>query len=152
MATVLEQFSCENASEATFTASIVGPIRSLLGMSKHESLFIYAWIVLLIIYLLLYFVVPISFLNSSNGFRNGWITLVWTLVIFFIMGIVYILWTRESACKSKLIKSSYYVYGRKPAQPTYLSQAVERVQSLPGNRNRPVSRWEAQSVPITTLE
>jgi magnesium-transporting ATPase (P-type) len=141
MATVLEQVSCENPANDTLYSAFLAPVRSLFNMSKHESLFIYAWLTLVVIYILIYYAVPISFLNSNNGFKSGWVTLVSTLIIYTIIVIVFVLWTHDSACQSKAKKAAYYVYGKRPLAPRYLSKAIERVQSLPANRDRKPIQW-----------
>jgi len=151
MASVLEQFACENPEETTFYAAFVAPVRSLFGFSKHESLFIYAWIVLILIYIILYFVIPTSFLNSNNGFKSGWVTLLYTLLLFAVISFIYVLWVRDTACNLKSIKAAYYVFGRKPAQPKYLEQAIERVQSLPENRDRRPTNWRPQKPTIEVI-
>jgi len=146
MATVFEQVACENPANDTLYSAFLAPVRSLFNMSKHESLFIYAWLLLIIIYILIYYAVPISFLNSNNGFKSGWVTLVSTLVIYSIIVIVFVLWTHDSACQSKAIKAAYYVYGKRPLAPRYLSKAIDRVQSLPDNRNRKPVKWTETTV------
>jgi NADH:ubiquinone oxidoreductase subunit 3 (subunit A) len=152
MASVTEQVSCEHPYESTLPAAFIAPVRALFGWSQHETLFVYAWLLLIVIYLILYFLVPVSFLNSTNGFLNGWITLLSTFIIFFILVFVYVLWTRDQACRIKSLKARYYVFGRKPGQPRYLSQAIERIQSNPANRGRPTVPWTPQRPSITLLE
>ena len=66
MATALEQLACENPNENAILASLLAPIRSLFGISRHESLFLYAWLLLIIIYLIVYYIVPLSILNSEK--------------------------------------------------------------------------------------
>jgi uncharacterized membrane protein len=109
MATVLEQLACENPKESPLVAAIAAPIRSIFGLSKHESLFLYAWVLLILLWIILYYLVPLSFLNSSNGFRSGSRTLIWSLVIFALVIIGYVLWARKSACASKRDKAEYFV-------------------------------------------
>jgi hypothetical protein len=141
MATILEQLACENPNESTLFAALVAPIRSIVGWSKHETLFFFAWIVLILIWLLLYFVVPLSFINTSNGFRSGFVTLISTVIIFAILVATYVLWARSIACDRKVQKAEYYVFGRRPAQPGYLTSAITRVKSLTENRGRSDTPW-----------
>jgi hypothetical protein len=141
MATALEQLACENPYENAVKASILAPIRSLFGISKHETLFLYAWALIIVIYLLLYFVVPLSIINSENGFLSGRRVFISTIVIFFLMVAAYAIWTRRTACDIKLKKAEYYVLGRKPSEPSYLNQAVRRVVSTSG---RPKTEWAPQ--------
>jgi hypothetical protein len=145
MATVLEQLACENPKESPLVAAIAAPIRSIFGLSKHESLFLYAWVLLILLWIILYYLVPLSFLNSSNGFRSGSRTLIWSLVIFALVIIGYVLWARKSACASKRDKAEYFVKGQRPNAPAYLSRGIERVQSLEKNRGRSPTSWRPQS-------
>jgi len=150
MATALEQLACENASENVLVAAFLAPIRSFFGISKHETLFAFAWAVIIILWLVVYFVVPISFLNSVNGFKSGSRTVISTLVIFFFVVVGYVLWTRDRACRVKREKAKYYVQGHRPYQPKYLTQAIERVQSEDKNRMREVTPWKPQK-PLETI-
>jgi len=141
MATALEQLACENPTENAIMASILAPLRSLFGISKHETLFVYAWVLVIVIYLVLYFVVPLSIVNSENGFLSGRRVFISTLIIFFLMVAAYVIWTRQGACNVKLGKAEYFVMGRKPSEPAYLNQAIERVASKSG---RPKTEWSPQ--------
>lgn len=142
MATALEQLACENPSENAVIASILAPIRSLFGISKHETLFLYAWILLIIIYLILYYFVPLSIVNSENGFLSGRRVFLSTLIIFFLIVAAYVIWFRQRACKTKYEKAEYYVVGRRPSEPAYLNQAVERVSSMSNGRMK--TEWTPQ--------
>jgi hypothetical protein len=141
MATVLEQVSCENASESTWFAAFASPLRTLLGLSVNETVFVYAWIFIIGLWLLLYFAAPLSSLNSSNGFRSGRQTTIVTVIVFVLVLVAYVLWTRDSACRVKKIKALYYVAGRKPSMPAYLEKAVNRVAAKPENIGRFESSW-----------
>lgn len=140
MASVLEQLACENPAESTIKAALLAPVRSLFNMSQHESLFVYAWLLLIGIWLLVYYVVPASFLNTVNGFKNATRVLVSTLVLFALIVVAYVSWARKAACESKEIKASYYVLGVKPGQPRFLSRGVLRAQS--DDPLRQPSEWE----------
>lgn len=131
MATALEQLACENPGENPIMASVLAPIRSLFGISKHETLFLYAWVLIIVIYLILYYVVPLSIVNSENGFISGRRVFLSTLVVFFLAVTAYAIWYRQRACDIKLKKAEYYVIGRKPSLPPYLGQAVKRVSGQP---------------------
>ena len=141
MATVLEQISCENPSETTWFAAIASPLRAVLGLSINETVFVYAWMVIIALWLILYFVAPLSYLNSSNGFRSGRQTTIVTFVVFALMIVAYVLWTRDSACRVKKLKAEYYVVGRKPYMPPYLEKAVNRVVAKPENVGRAEATW-----------
>lgn len=140
MASVLEQLACENPDESLLIAALVAPIRAIAGWSKHESLFVYAWIALVVIWLLLYYAIPLSFLNSSNGLLDVTRVFVSTLLIFAALVIAYVSWARKGACARKLAKASYRVYGIKPGQPGYLYDAVKRVEFE--NPDKPESEWQ----------
>ena len=144
MATALEQLACENPEESPIIGSLLAPVRSLLGFSKHEFLFVYAWILVIAIYVTLYYALQLSILNSENGFLSGRRVLISTLIIFGLIVIAYVIWTRDAACKAKRAKAAYYVLGRRPSEPGYLSQAVHRVQSFPENRGRKHQAWSPQ--------
>jgi hypothetical protein len=141
MATVLEQLACERPSENIVYATILAPIRAFFGFSAHQSMLLYAWALVLTIYLILFFLVPISFLNSSNGFKSGFVVLVSTVVIFSIVVMTYVLWNRKTACASKKEKLEYYVVGRRPQPPTYLESAIQRVTARQENKYREPEQW-----------
>ena len=141
MATVLEQVSCENPNETTWFAAIASPLRGLFGLSLNENVFVYAWLLLIALWLVLYFVAPLSYLNSSNGFLSGRTTTITAIVIFSLVAVAYVLWTRDSACAIKRAKAEYYVAGRKPIMPAFLEKAVNRVVAKPENVGRAVSSW-----------
>ena len=82
-------------------------------------------------YLVLYFVVPLSFVNSSNGFKSGAVVLVYSLLIFAISVMAYVVWFRESACKTKRAKALYYLEGRKAYPPKYLEAGIDVVNDRP---------------------
>ncbi len=141
MATALEQLACENPGENAIMASLLAPVRSLFGISKHETLFLYAWILVIVIYLILYYIVPLSIVNSENGFLSGRRVFISTLLIFFLIVAAYTIWTRRTACNNKSSKAMYYVVGKKPSEPSYLNQAINRVSSSSG---RPSTDWNPQ--------
>ena len=144
MATAFEQLACENSDENILLAALLSPIRAFFGFSKHETLFAIAWAFIIILWLLIYYLVPISFLNSINGFKSGFRTVISTLVVFFLTIVGYVLWMRDTACRTKAAKAEYYVKGHRPYQPKYLTQAVARVQSLEKNRSREMTPWKPQ--------
>lgn len=141
MATVLEQLSCENPNETAWFAALASPVRAILGLSINETVFVYAWMGIVALWLILYFLTPLSYLNSSNGFLSGQRTTITTVVIFALVIIAYVVWTRDSACRVKKLKANYYVVGRKPSMPPFLEQAVKRVASRPENIGRAESTW-----------
>jgi hypothetical protein len=144
MATALEQLSCENPEENPIYAAFFSPIRAIFGLTQHETLFFYAWIVLITIWLIIYYVFPISALNSSNGFRSGFKTFLSTLLVFSLFCVAYVLWTRETSCKIKRQKALYYVKGIRPAMPKFLETAVKKVQSMEENQKKPPMPWQPQ--------
>lgn len=144
MATALEQLACENPSENPIFASFAAPIRAIFGFSKHETLFIYAWIFLILIYIVVYYVLPLSILNSENGFLSGRRVFLSSLLIFFLCIVALVIWYRQTACDTKKAKAAYYVLGRRPEMPGYLSQATNRIQQQPEQRGRDVTPWKPQ--------
>ena len=145
MATALEQLACENPTESPIFASLVAPLRAILGFSKHETLFIYAWIFLIIVYLVIYYLLPLSILNSENGFLSGRRVFISSLIIFSLFIVAYVIWFRQSACDTKRAKAAYYVLGRRPEMPGYLEQATKRVLQEPEQRGRMPTPWAPQS-------
>lgn len=141
MATVLEQLACERPSENIVYATLLAPVRAFFGFSAHQSMLLYAWALVLSLYLILFFLVPISFLNSSNGFKSGFVVLVSTIIIFSILVMTYVLWNRKKACASKKEKLEYYVLGRRPQAPQYLESAIARVASKQENKYRDPENW-----------
>ena len=112
-------------SENSISATVRAPFRSILGFSVHESVVFYSWFVLIGIYLVLYFVLPISLLNSSNGFKSGYVVMIWSVVIFSIIIMAYVVWNHSAACKSKRQKALYYLQGRKASPPKSMIAAIE---------------------------
>ena len=125
MATVLEQLACEVPSESAPMATFKAPFRAILGFSAHESVFFYCWVAVIAIYLILYFAVPLSILNSSNGFKSGSVVLVWTLIIFSVVLMAYVIWNRSTACESKRTKALYYLRGQRASVPRGFSAAID---------------------------
>jgi hypothetical protein len=79
-------------------AVLLSPFRTLLGNSRDSTVWFYCWAFLIALYLLLYYVVPNTFLNTYQGFKSGWMSVLWSLAIFFLCIATLILWTRRSAC------------------------------------------------------
>ena len=142
MATALEQLSCENPLENALSAAFLAPFRAIFGISKHDTLFLYAWVFLLMIYIGLYFLVPICFLNSDNGFISGKRTTMSALLLFVLFVWTYAVWNRDAACASKRKKALYYLVGQKPDMPAYLNGAVNRI-ALKSARKE--NNWSPQS-------
>lgn len=145
MATALEQLACENPSENPIIASFLAPIRAIFGLSKHETLFIYAWIFIILIFLIVYYLLPLSILNSENGFLSGRRVFMSTVVIFFMFIVAFVIWYRQSACDIKKSKAAYYVLGKRPELPGYLQQATNRIQQQEEQRGRRVTPWRPQT-------
>jgi hypothetical protein len=103
MVSKLDTIACENKSESMAAAVLLSPFRTLLGNSRDSTVWVYCWAFLIGLYLLLYYVVPNTFLNTYQGFKSGWMSVLWSLAIFFLCIATLILWTRRSACaKTKL--------------------------------------------------
>jgi len=107
------------------------PFRAFFSISVHETIYVYSWLYILFVYLILYFVVPLSIVNSSNGFKSGSVVLISSLIIFAISVMAYVIWFRESACKSKRGKALYYLEGRKAYPPKYLEAGIDVVNDKP---------------------
>jgi hypothetical protein len=144
MATALEQMACEHHTESTLQATLLAPLRTLFGWSFHQTLFVYAWVFILLTYLVLYYVVPISILNSSNGFRSGARVLISTLIIFSISVMTYVVWARSAACAIKRSKALYHLRGHRMSMPAFLGDAVKSVQSEERNRGREIMQWKPE--------
>jgi hypothetical protein len=147
MATVLEQLACERKSENIFVATLLAPPRAFFGISNYGfGLLLYSWALIIILYIVLYFFVPLCFLNSSNGFRSGSAVTISTVVIFAVIVMIYVLWARKGACESKERKLQYYLKGRRPDSPRYLENAIQRVTAKPENKLRPLEPWRPVDV------
>jgi type VI protein secretion system component VasK len=117
----LETIACENSSESLTSAVLLSPFRTLFGKSSDQTLWAYCWLFLLVLYVIIYFALPNTFLNTYQGFKSGWVTLLWTLGIFFILVATYILYFRKSACMSKLERKN-----KKIEVPSWLQAAIDR--------------------------
>jgi hypothetical protein len=147
MATVLEQLACERKSENMYWATILAPPRAMFGISNYGlGMLLYAWALIILLYLVLYFLVPLCILNSVNGFRSGSAVLISSLILFALIVMVYVIWNRKKACQSKEEKLQYYVKGVRPSSPKYLQSAIERVQAFPQNIGRQPTRWNSVDI------
>ena len=145
MASALEQLSCENPDENPIYAALLSPIRAIFGLTLHETLFFYAWIVLITTWLVIYYVFPIGALNSVNGFRSGYRTLVSSVLLFSLICVAYTIWTRDASCRIKRQKAEYYVKGIRPGSPKFLQTAIKKVQSLEKNQKKEPTPWLPQA-------
>ena len=143
MASVLEQLACEVPSESALMATFKAPFRAILGLSEHESVFFYCWIVLLAIYLILYFLLPLSIFNSSNGFKSGSVVLIWSVALFSVVLMAYVIWNRSSACESKRSKALFYLRGQRAAVPRGFTPAVNHAidEELKSNSGLKATPW-----------
>lgn len=145
MSTVLEELACANPDEGQYVAAFARPFLSLFGIAQQTELVFVLWAVVVLIWVVLYYALPVCFLNSSNGFKSGYVVSAWSLALFIVITAIYVLWSRESACKSKRGKALYYVRGQKPALPKEFERAAERVMNKPYNFGRPTSTWSPQA-------
>jgi hypothetical protein len=127
MASVLEQLACEVPTESAPTATFKAPFRAILGFSAHDSIYFYSWLTIIMLYIVIYFFLPLCSLNSSNGFKSGQVVLISSFVIFAIVVMAYVIWNRNAACESKRGKALFYLQGRKALLPNYLQPAAEHV-------------------------
>ena len=144
---MLEQLACEVPSESAPLAMLKAPFRAFLGFSVHESVYFYSWLLILALYLVLYFIVPISVLNSSNGFKSGAVVLLWSLILFAVIVMAYVIWNRSSACESKRQKALHYLNGRKASLPRVFASAAQRAAAIEIDR-----RSGREPVPWQKLE
>jgi hypothetical protein len=109
-------------------AVVLSPLRTIFGKSSDETLWFYCWGFLILLYAIIYYVVPpTTILNTYQGFKSGWVSLLWSLGIFFTLVATYILWFRKSACESKIDRQRFFSSGRKGESPEYLKQTLRVV-------------------------
>jgi hypothetical protein len=108
-------------------AVLLSPLRTLFGKSADETLWAYCWAFLIGLYVIIYYVVPANFLNTYQGFKSGWVSVLWSLGIFFILVATWILWMRKSACQTKIDREIFFSSGRKGQSPEWLKPTLRSV-------------------------
>jgi len=130
MSSALQSIACENSDENLWYALAMSIPRTIFGYSSSDSLIVYIWVCIILLYLLLSFVVPICFLNSSNNIRSPYVVFVSTLSIVVVLVFIIILWYRPYACKQSRLKGGIASYlGTRNSEykiPKGLSSAIER--------------------------
>ena len=127
MATALQTLACYDETEGTLWAAVKAPFVALRLTSSYESMFFFAYILLLAIWLILYYLAPICTLNSSNGIRQGYIVTLSTVILWSLLIAVFVLWFRKGACEARAELDKTLTRNRK--LPLFLKSAVNRVRS-----------------------
>jgi len=52
--------------------------------------------------------------------------MIWSIVLFSIIVMAYVVWNHSSACKSKRLKALHYLQGRKASPPKSMIAAIEK--------------------------
>jgi len=103
-----ESLACENKDESLSAALLLSPLRTIFGKSSDKTLWVYCWAFLIGLYSLIYYVVPACALNTYQGFKSGWVSLLWSLGLFLLLIATFIVWFRKSACDSKKLRLDFF--------------------------------------------
>jgi len=114
--------------------------RTIFGLSRSENILFYTWAFILVLYLFLYFLLPLCFLNSSNGLLNAQTVLISTISIFSGIILILVIFYRTSSCeavsKKQEILREYFnnpkLYDNPYRVPKYLQNTIIRSSSAPG--------------------
>lgn len=100
--TIYDQIACENPNESIYATLLLAAPRTLLGLTRSESVVTYTWLSIIVLFLILYFVFPLCFLNSSNGFLSASKVFLSTILIFLGLVFIVIVWSRSISCDKVL--------------------------------------------------
>ena len=98
-----EQVACVRPTEPVGLAGFYAPFRFLtarkgLNFTNPFMVLLVGWAILGLIFLIVYIALPTGFWNTYNGFKNVWVSVVFTFLIFFIVVFTYVVLTRDQQC------------------------------------------------------
>jgi len=101
-----EYLTCGNPNESDMQSLLMAIPRTLFGLSRSENILIYTWVFILVLYLVFYFLIPLCYLNSTNGLLDSQKVLISTLLIFVGLVFVLIIFYKSSSCESVMQKQN----------------------------------------------
>jgi hypothetical protein len=123
-------FACRflpRSGQSKFANTIISPVWNLFDISRPFVLF-FSWFLFIAFYILLYYAVPISFLNSSDGqYVSGGRTVVVTIVLYYLVSILLIGVLQDQGCKDLEEQASAYLYSTPASIPSTLQDTADEL-------------------------
>jgi hypothetical protein len=88
----------------------------------------FSWFLFVAFYILLYYAVPISFLNSSDGqYVSGGRTVIFTIVLYYLVSILLIGVLQDQGCKDLEEQANAYLYTQPASIPITLQDTADEL-------------------------
>jgi hypothetical protein len=109
-----------------FNNVIFGPIVNLVPNLPRVFVFIVSWLILLFMFLLVYYVLPISIVNSSDGqYVDTGRSIGFAFLFYYIFSAVLIALLNNKGCSSITDQATAYLYDPAPPFPATLIDSAE---------------------------
>lgn len=114
-------------SSAVLQNAFLGPILNLFGLQKPTA-FVFAWALLLAIWALVYYVLPVWTWNSSDGQdRNFSRSVLGAFIVYYIVAFFLIAFLSKSGCNSLIEQAKSYLYDKAPPIPSTLVSSAQEL-------------------------
>jgi hypothetical protein len=115
------------AGKSKFSNVIFGPILNLFDI-RRSGVWVFSLGLFAIIYVLIYYVLPINFVNSTDGqYINQTRAIVSTIVIYYLLSTFLVSFLTDRGCKDLEEQAKAYLFNEAPPIPATLAASAFEV-------------------------
>ena len=107
------------------TNILIAPIWNLAPLPEQATVTIFSWTLVLVLYILLKYVAPISFINSVDGqYIDNDRIYISTFILYYLLSAFLVGANVEKACQALEEQASAYLYDAGPPIPATLQSSA----------------------------